>query len=107
MINPKSFTPSNEGETAALQVSEELEPHNPLAFKTTYLRAYKRGLPPSMFYEFASEIKQDSTIKSPGAVFNKKVEDYLKSKFGNRPDRLIDTPNQKEENRDRINENED
>lgn len=77
LINPKDFIPETKGESAALDTWNKLEPYNPLAFKTTYLKAYRDGLPADKFYEFSSEIKQDSNVKKPGAVFNKKVDDYL------------------------------
>lgn len=82
IINPKSFEPNSEEEYAALDTWEKLESHNPMAFQTTYLHAIKRGLPSQLFYQFTSEIKQDPTIKNPGAVFNKKVEEYLAKKRG-------------------------
>lgn len=78
-VNPRTFEPSSEGEVAALEAWNKLEPTNPLAFKTTYLNALRKGLPSSMFYLFSSEIRQDNTIKNPGAIFNKKVETYLAS----------------------------
>lgn len=80
VITPKGFQPSNEGEAAALYAWENLEPNNLLAFSTTYYRAYKRGLPPSLFYQFTSEIKQDVSIKNRGAVFNSKLVGYLEQK---------------------------
>lgn len=79
MIDPRTFEPSSEGEVAALEAWKKLEPVNLLAFKATYLNALIKGLPPSMFYLFVSEIKQDNSIKKPGAVFNKKVETYFAS----------------------------
>ena len=79
VVNPKTFEPSSEGEVAALEAWRKLEPTNPLAFKTTYLNALSKGLPPNMFYLFTSEIREDRSIKNPGAVFNKKVEVYLAS----------------------------
>ena len=77
IVNPKTFEPSSEGELAALEAWEKLEPENPTAFKTTYLHALGIGLPSSMFYLFTSEIRQDESVKNPGAVFNKKVKDYF------------------------------
>jgi len=77
MVNPKNFKPSSEGETAALEAWRKLEPANPLAFKTTYLSSLTKGLPPDMFYIFTSEIRQDNSIKNPGAIFNRKVKDYF------------------------------
>lgn len=79
IVNPHTYQPSSEGEVAALEAWRKLEPTNPLAFKATYLNALTKGLPPSMFYLFASEIKQDNSVKKPGAVFNKKVETYFAS----------------------------
>ena len=78
IVNPKSFSPSNAGETAALETWKKLEPFNPLALQTTYLWAHRSGIPPSLFYQFTSEILQDDSIKNNGAVFRKKVEDFLK-----------------------------
>ncbi len=80
LINPKKFEPTNEGENAVFEAWKKLEPFNPLALTTTYLKSFRRGLPPEKFYQFTSEINQDPTIKSRGAVFNKKVEDYFKKK---------------------------
>lgn len=77
VVNPKDFEPKSADELAAKEVWEELEPNNPLAFGGTYLRACRKGLPSNMFYQFRSEIKHDDTIKNPGAVFNKKVDDYF------------------------------
>lgn len=80
ILNPSDFKPQNEGEVAALETWQKLEPFNKFAFRSTYLKAYRRGLPSEMFYQFASEIKQDPTITKPGAVFNKKVEDYFSNR---------------------------
>gem|GEM_PF-1609642 len=80
IIDPRPFKPENEGEAAALYAWENLEPHNLLAFSTTYYSAYKKGLPVSLFYQFVSEIKQDDTIKNRGAVFNSKVADFFEEK---------------------------
>ncbi|HUW21125.1 MAG TPA: hypothetical protein VMW41_00480 [Candidatus Bathyarchaeia archaeon] len=77
IINPKNFNPNSEGKTAALEAWKKLEPANPCTFKTTYLNALRKGLPTNMFYQFVSEIQQDKSVKKPGAVFNKKVKDYL------------------------------
>lgn len=77
-VNPQTFEPSSAGEVAALEAWRKLEPDNPSAFGTTYFNAHRRGLPSSIFYLFTSEIRQDKSIKNPGAVFNKKVEEYLK-----------------------------
>ena len=77
LINPHTFEPSTAGEVAAIEVWKQLEPYNPLAFGSTYMRALKRGLHQDLFYQFASEIKQDPTIEKRGAVFNKKVDDYF------------------------------
>ncbi len=79
VVDPRTFEPSSEGEVAALEAWKKLEPANLLAFKATYLNALIKGLPPSMFYLFVSEIKQDNSVKKPGAVFNKKVETYFAS----------------------------
>ncbi len=79
-INPSDFKPQTSGEVAAWETWDKLEPYNKFAFHSTYLKAYKKGLPPEMFYTFTSEIKQDPSIKNPGAVFNKKVADYFNQK---------------------------
>ncbi len=78
--NPKTFQPSTEGEVAALETWNQLEHCNPMAFQVTYLTALHKGLPPDKFYQFVSEIKQDSTIEKPGAVFNSKVKAYFEGK---------------------------
>lgn len=77
LINPKNFVPQTAGESAAFEAWKSLEPNNPLALKTTYLQAYKNGLPTPYFYQFTSEIKQDDTIRNKGAIFNQKVRDHL------------------------------
>lgn len=81
IVNPRTFEPSSEGEVAALEAWKKLEPGNPLALKTTYLNALSKGLPPSVFYLFVSEIQQDNSIKRPGAVFNEKVASYFRGKL--------------------------
>ena len=78
VLNPKDFIPNNEGDAAAYEAWNQLEHNNPLAFTTTYYAAYKKGLPPGLFYQFTSEIKQSHSEK-PGAVFNRKVADYFES----------------------------
>lgn len=80
LINLKHFKPSTAGETAALVAYVALEPNNPPAFTTTYHHAYRRGLPVNLFYQFTSEIKQDSTIRNKGAIFNKKVAHYFEAR---------------------------
>lgn len=82
--SPQSLVPKSEGAFAALEVWKELEGDNLRAFKTTYLEAHRKGLPTALFYQFRSEIKQDSTIKNPGAVFNKKVEEYFSKRDKNK-----------------------
>jgi len=77
VINPKTYKPINECELAALEAHATLEPHNPLAFQTTYLWAAKSGLPTDLFYSYTSEIKQDATILNKGAIFITKVKEYL------------------------------
>jgi len=76
-VHPRDFKPVTAGEVAALEAWKKLEPDNPSAFGTTYLNAHRMGLPPSIFFLFTSEIRQDKSIKNPGAVFNKKVKEYL------------------------------
>lgn len=80
-INPHDFRPSSGGEAAALEAWRKLEPNNPKALITTYLSAVKKGVLAQDVFRFVSEIKQDKTIKNPGAVFNKKVEMYLKRRL--------------------------
>lgn len=75
-IDPTTFVPNSEGEAAAHDAWGKLEPQNPRSFQTTYLHAHRRGLPPTYFYQFVSDIKQ-SNCEKPGAVFNKKVADYF------------------------------
>jgi len=77
LMNPKDFKPANEGETAAYNAWKKLEPHNPIALQSTYLSAHKKGISAQTIYEFVSEIKQDKNVKNNGAVFNKKIQDYL------------------------------
>ena len=80
LVNPRTFQPSNEGEVAAWEAWNQLEHANLMAFKVTYLTALNKGLPAEKFFQFVSEIKQDNTIKNPGAVFNSKVQTYLEKK---------------------------
>lgn len=75
-INPEFFAPTNDLEYAAKTAWEQIEPENPDSFGF-YLWAMKQGLPADKFFEFSSEIKDDMKIKNKGAVFNKKVQDYL------------------------------
>jgi len=81
VVSPKEFQPSSEGEVAALEAWEKLDHGHPWAFGTTYLNAFRKGLPARMFYQFVSEIQQDNSIKIPGAVFNEKVASYLRTKL--------------------------
>lgn len=93
-------------QVAAYEVWKEFEPDNLRAFYTTYLLVAFKGVPAEIIYQFASEMRQDKTIKNPGAVFNNKAENYLKNKkFGNHPDPLIDNPTKEVE--DEVNEHED
>ena len=80
VVNPRTFIPENDIQTAALEVWSRLEIDNPLAFQTTYLFWAKKGLPVPLIYQFNSEIKQDKSIEKPGAVFNKKAEVYFLNK---------------------------
>lgn len=77
--NPEFFSPSNETEYAAKTAWEQIEPENKDSFGF-YLWAIKQGVSASKFFELASEIKTDPNIKKKGAVFNKKVMDYLRRK---------------------------
>lgn len=74
--DPEFFVPTNDLEYAAKVAWEQIEPENPDSFGF-YLWAMKQGLPADKFFEFSSEIKDDPKIKNKGAVFNKKVQDYL------------------------------
>jgi len=76
-VHPRDFNPTTEGEVAAFEAWKKLEPDAPWSLGSTYLHAHRRGLPTNLFYQFASEIRQDNSVKKPGAVFNKKVEEYL------------------------------
>lgn len=79
LVSPKTFQPTDDGQLAAIEVWRLLEPLNPFAFGTTYLQAYRKGLPAVVIRRFASEIRQSKCDK-PGAVFNTKVSDYLTKK---------------------------
>lgn len=78
--NPKTFEPQNSGEAMAKEVWEKLEPNNSWSFFSTYLKPVRKGLPPDLLYQFCSEISQDSSVKEPGKVMNKKIKDYFESK---------------------------
>ncbi len=78
-VNPKTFSPLNEKDQAALEAWNKIEPNNPDSF-SFYLWAVKQEIPLSKIYEFTSEIKQDSSIENKGAVFNKKIASYLEGK---------------------------
>lgn len=67
---------------AASNAWKRLEPNNPDAIKTTYFWALRKGLPSHLFYEYASQIEQDKTVKNRGAVFQAKVKEWLKKKEG-------------------------
>jgi hypothetical protein len=71
------FKPNNNDEYSALFAWKSLEPENKSALHTTYLNAVRKGIKANTIFRFVSEIKQDHTIKNPGRVFNKKVEDYI------------------------------
>lgn len=77
VVHPRDFKPSCEGEVAAFEAWQKLEPTKPWSLGGTYLHAHRKGLPANLFYRFVSEIQQDNSIKKPGAVFNKKVEEYF------------------------------
>lgn len=80
ITNPRTFKPNNNEEHAALEAWKRLEPKNPFAFQTTYLKAVKLGVPPDKILQFTSEIEQDPNIRNRGAVFNKKVDEYIAQK---------------------------
>lgn len=75
-VNPEYFSPMNETEYAAKSAWEQIEPENPDSFGF-YLWAMKQGLPTNKFIEFSSEVKSDKKVENKGAVFNKKVRNYL------------------------------
>ncbi len=77
IVNPQDFIPANELEAAALESWRKLEANNPFAFQTTYLSSARKGLPAKKFFEFTSEIIQDKSVESAGAVFRTKVDSYL------------------------------
>lgn len=79
ILNPNLYRPQNASEAAALEAWRKLEPNNNKAFYTTYLSCSKRGLPPSYFFTFVSEIRQ-SKCDNPGAVFNSKAKAYFNKK---------------------------
>ncbi len=76
LLNPCTFLPENEGQYALLNAWNKIEPNKPESFGY-YLSVYKRGLPPHKFFQFVSEIEQDSTIRNRGAVFVTKVQKYF------------------------------
>ncbi|MCB9800564.1 MAG: hypothetical protein H6773_00040 [Pseudomonadales bacterium] len=71
---------TNRHEAAAFQAWKSLEPENKEALQTTYLNAVRKGVRAETIFQWISEIRQDRTIKNPGKIFNKKVEDYCKLK---------------------------
>ncbi len=75
-VDPKTFEPLSNSEYEALKAWENIEPDRPRSFNF-YLWSISKGLPPSKFGQFTSEIKQDKSIINPGAIFNKKVRDYF------------------------------
>lgn len=75
--DPNQYEIKSPGQLAAKEVWQEFEPGNQRAFFTTYLKACMRGVPAEKIYQFASEMRQDQSIKNYGAIFNKKVNDYL------------------------------
>jgi hypothetical protein len=84
--DPDAFVAMDEGEQLAYESWSELEPNNKFNFKLTYLKAlYIHHLPPQLFREFVNNIKQDPNIKKPGAVFNKKVQEYIQSRKEEEP----------------------
>lgn len=80
MPDSANLSIDNKDEAAAFYAWKALELENKLALQTTYLNAIRRGVKAHTIYQFVSEIKQDRTIKNPGQVFNKKVDDYCKLK---------------------------
>lgn len=77
--DPNQYRLKSGSEYGAKIAWQKLEPNNPRAFYTTYLSAANKGLPPGLFWQFASEIKQSNAI-NPGAVFNSKVKSYFEKK---------------------------
>jgi len=84
--DPDEFVAMDEGEQLAHEAWSELEPENKFNFKLTYLKAlYLHHLPPHLFREFINNIKQDPNVKKPGAVFNKKVQEYIEQRREAKP----------------------
>lgn len=77
-VNPEFFTPTTDAQYAALKAWQTLEPENPGSFG--YYLSTSKKIPSELIYQFVSEIKQDKTIRNKGAVFVRKVEDYLAQK---------------------------
>lgn len=77
--DPNTYQPQNAAEAAAKDVWQKWEPSNPRAFWTTYLNAARKGIPADLIYQFSSELKADSGIKT-GAIFNSKVVRHLLAK---------------------------
>ncbi len=76
-VDPSRFSPKNDIEAAALEAWRQLEPHKPDSFGL-YLSLIKQGFTADVFYSFASEIKNDPTVRRKGAVFNKKAYEYCR-----------------------------
>ncbi len=75
-----NYHPNNEKETVVLEIWNKLEPDNPKAFYTTYLPRVKQPIHTQQLFIYYREIKDDKTIRKPGAVFNTKVDAYLAKK---------------------------
>jgi len=75
-VNPYNFPIMNYGQEQILKAWEMLEPDKPDSFDF-YHSALKKGVPGDKLMEFANDLV-DSRVKNKGAVFVKKVEEYLK-----------------------------
>lgn len=80
IVNPRTFVPSSDAENMAFIFWEEFEPKNPLAFTTTYLYAARKKIPVDVMFRFASEIRQDRSVKNKGALYKEKVNQFLKER---------------------------
>ncbi len=77
-VDPLLFSAQTESQDAALKAWTKLEPNNPGSFPF-YLAMVKKGLPAEKFYQFTSDILNDSKISpsARGKVFNHKVAQYF------------------------------
>lgn len=80
IIDPLSFSPTDNDTYTAFEVFKRLEPNNHSSLRTTYLAAINKGVPAHILFQFASEIEQDEKVRNPGAVFNTKIITYMREK---------------------------